>query len=83
MRSITTNKETAMKTIHSKKKIYADIKYAKQELARLANLIALGDWDEVRQGAMELSGVCASIENMASDNLHGVEDSYCSWNGDN
>ena len=78
-----TPKNTAVKTIHSKKVIYADIKYAKQELARLANLIALGDWDEVRQGAMELSGVCASIENMATDNFHGVEDSYCSWNENN
>ena len=60
-----------MTTRHSKKTFRTDLKYARQVMRQIEQSIASGSWEDVEDAANELSGMFASMTQLAEDNKEG------------
>lgn len=64
-----------MNIIHKRINFTKDHLYIKNVLGQAMTLHATGNFKELAELYNEISGVCASLSAMASDNHHGIEDS--------
>jgi len=62
------------KPIHTKTKLYDEVKYLRQLARQADELIAKGDWTELQHVFLELSGMAGNCERYALDNAQGIED---------
>jgi hypothetical protein len=62
-----------MSTVHNKKVFRTDLKYARQVMQEIEKAILSNGWEDVEGAANELSGMFASMTQLAEDNKEGID----------
>ena len=57
-----------MSTLHTKKTLRTDLKYARQVMRQIEQSISSGCWADVEDASNELSGMFATMTQLAEDN---------------
>ena len=57
-----------MSTLHTKKTLRTDLKYARQVMRQIEQSISSGYWADVEDASNELSGMFATMTQLAEDN---------------